>query len=113
MFYLLFVCLFVGRVINISSIAGFMPLPFSAAYCISKCGVEMFSQILRREIEDSDVKVIVVEPADFIASTMLSNVRYYFLFMYYLFTCDSDFMCNFTCFPCGYYCLRVIVIVYV
>ncbi|XP_075055552.1 17-beta-hydroxysteroid dehydrogenase type 6-like [Mixophyes fleayi] len=53
-----------GRVVNMSSICG--RLAFNGGgYCISKYGVESFSDSLRREMASFGVKVCVVEPGYF------------------------------------------------
>ncbi|MHA1673840.1 MAG: SDR family oxidoreductase [Promethearchaeota archaeon] len=51
-----------GRIINISSINGFLGLPFNAPYSISKFSIEAYSDSLRRELYPHGVKVSVVEP---------------------------------------------------
>jgi 3-hydroxybutyrate dehydrogenase len=61
----------VGRVINISSMLGRMANPARSPYCITKFGVEAFSDCLRYEMFPLGVKVSVVEPGNFIAATSL------------------------------------------
>lgn len=51
-----------GRIINISSAAGFLATPFSGAYAASKHALEGWSDSLRRELIPQGVKVIVIEP---------------------------------------------------
>ncbi|XP_040347608.1 retinol dehydrogenase 16 isoform X3 [Herpailurus yagouaroundi] len=53
-----------GRVVNISSIMGRVSL-LGGSYCISKYGVEAFSDSLRRELSYFGVKVAVIEPGFF------------------------------------------------
>ncbi|XP_045168718.2 dehydrogenase/reductase SDR family member 9-like [Mercenaria mercenaria] len=50
-----------GRVINTASIAGRFAFG-SPSYCVSKYGVEAFSDVLRREIYRSGVSVHIIEP---------------------------------------------------
>lgn len=52
-----------GRIVNISSVAGYAATPFSGPYASSKHAIEGWSDSLRRELLSLDVKVIVVEPA--------------------------------------------------
>jgi hypothetical protein len=52
-----------GRIVNVSSVAGFVATPFSGPYASSKHAVEGWSDSLRRELMPLGVKVIVVEPA--------------------------------------------------
>ena len=51
-----------GVVINISSAAGFNPVPYSAVYAATKAYVLSFSQSLTYEYKDKGVKVMVVCP---------------------------------------------------
>ncbi|XP_053566171.1 D-beta-hydroxybutyrate dehydrogenase, mitochondrial [Bombina bombina] len=60
-----------GRVVNISSMLGRMANPARSPYCITKFGVEAFSDCLRYEMHPFGVKVSVVEPGNFIAGTSL------------------------------------------
>ncbi|XP_073432975.1 retinol dehydrogenase 7-like [Dendrobates tinctorius] len=53
-----------GRVVNIASVAGRISL-CGGGYCISKYGVEAFSDNLRREICRFGVKVCIIEPGYF------------------------------------------------
>jgi len=54
-----------GMIINISSIGGLIGLPFQAFYSASKFAVEGFSEALRMEVRDFNIKVVVVNPGDF------------------------------------------------
>lgn len=58
-----------GRIVNVSSILGRAPDMFMGAYCISKCGLEAFSDILRLEMKAFKVKVSIVEPGNFLSAT--------------------------------------------
>ncbi|XP_014929274.1 D-beta-hydroxybutyrate dehydrogenase, mitochondrial isoform X2 [Prionailurus viverrinus] len=60
-----------GRIVNISSMLGRMANPARSPYCITKFGVEAFSDCLRYEMYPLGVKVSVVEPGNFIAATSL------------------------------------------
>ncbi|XP_074082449.1 retinol dehydrogenase 7-like [Macrotis lagotis] len=53
-----------GRVVNVSSLAGRVSF-FGGGYCISKYGVEAFSDSLRREMAPFGVQVVVIEPGNF------------------------------------------------
>ncbi|KAM5179745.1 retinol dehydrogenase 7-like [Mantella aurantiaca] len=53
-----------GRVVNMSSIVGRFTVT-TGAYCISKYGVESFSDSLRRQMKPFNVKVCIVEPGTF------------------------------------------------
>ncbi|TTH84665.1 D-beta-hydroxybutyrate dehydrogenase, mitochondrial [Bagarius yarrelli] len=58
-----------GRVVNISSMYGRMGNVLRSSYCISKYGVEAFSDCLRYEMKAWGVKVSVVEPGNYIVAT--------------------------------------------
>jgi NAD(P)-dependent dehydrogenase (short-subunit alcohol dehydrogenase family) len=52
-----------GRIVNISSIVGFMPQPYMAAYAASKHAVEGYSESVDHEVREYGVRVLLVEPA--------------------------------------------------
>ena len=52
-----------GRIINISSIVGFMPQPYMAVYAASKHAVEGYSESVDHEVREYGVRVLLVEPA--------------------------------------------------
>ena len=51
-----------GTVVNISSVGGKVVLPTYGAYAGSKFALEAVSDALRREVGDTGIKVVVVEP---------------------------------------------------
>ncbi|XP_004601681.2 retinol dehydrogenase 16-like [Sorex araneus] len=53
-----------GRVVNVSSVAGRVSF-FGGGYCISKYGIEAFSDSLRREVSFFGMKVAIIEPGYF------------------------------------------------
>ncbi|XP_043825022.1 retinol dehydrogenase 16 [Dromiciops gliroides] len=53
-----------GRIINVSSVLGRLCLT-GGGYCISKYGIEAFSDSLRRELFHFGVKVAIIEPGFF------------------------------------------------
>ncbi|XP_061871515.1 retinol dehydrogenase 16-like [Colius striatus] len=68
-----------GRVVNVSSVMGRVSF-FGGGYCISKFGVEAFSDSLRLEMEHFGVKVSVIEPGYFkTAVTSCENLQKQFL----------------------------------
>jgi NAD(P)-dependent dehydrogenase (short-subunit alcohol dehydrogenase family) len=52
-----------GRIIDISSVGGFVPNPFMAVYVGSKHAVEGYSESLDHEVREHGVRVLLVEPA--------------------------------------------------
>ena len=51
-----------GRIVNISSIAGRMVLPFGGWYHVSKFSVEALSDALRMEVQPFGIDVVLIEP---------------------------------------------------
>ncbi len=51
-----------GRIVNISSVAGKMGIPFLGAYAASKHGLEGMSESLRRELMLYGIDVVVIGP---------------------------------------------------
>jgi NAD(P)-dependent dehydrogenase (short-subunit alcohol dehydrogenase family) len=54
-----------GRIINVSSLTGLMPLPFMGAYVSSKHALEGYSESLRHELLPLGIYVSLVEPGYF------------------------------------------------
>ena len=52
-----------GRVINLSSVLGFVPAPFMALYAATKHAIEGYSESLDHEVREHGVRVLLVEPA--------------------------------------------------
>ena len=52
-----------GRIVNISSVLGLIPSPFSALYASSKHAIEGYSESLDHEVRASGIRVVLVEPA--------------------------------------------------
>ncbi len=53
-----------GRIVNVGSVAGFLPLPFMSGYCSSKYALRGLTQSLRVELRGFDVDVVLVEPGE-------------------------------------------------
>ena len=53
-----------GTIINISSVAGVLSIPFQSMYSASKAATEAASEALRMELKSDGVKVCLVEPGD-------------------------------------------------
>ncbi|WP_405976543.1 oxidoreductase [Streptomyces sp. NBC_00988] len=52
-----------GRIINLSSVQGFIPAPYMAVYGASKHAIEGYSQSLDHEVRQYGVRSLLVEPA--------------------------------------------------
>lgn len=53
-----------GRIINVTSLASRLPVPFMAAYNAAKAAMASFVMSLQLELADSDIRVIDLQPAD-------------------------------------------------
>jgi short-subunit dehydrogenase len=51
-----------GRIVNISSVVGLIPMPFMAPYAASKHAIEGYSESLDHEVREYGVRVLLVEP---------------------------------------------------
>ena len=51
-----------GKIINISSVSGFLSFPFMGAYCASKFALEAITDALRMELKPWDISVISIQP---------------------------------------------------
>jgi NAD(P)-dependent dehydrogenase (short-subunit alcohol dehydrogenase family) len=52
-----------GRIINLSSVLGLIPAPYSALYASSKHAIEGYSESLDHEMRTLGIRVVLVEPA--------------------------------------------------
>ena len=53
-----------GRIINVTSLASRLPVPFMGAYNAAKAALASFTMSLQIELEGSDIRVIDLEPGD-------------------------------------------------
>jgi short-subunit dehydrogenase len=54
-----------GHILNVSSIAGRIGIPFQAIYSATKFAVEGFTEALRLEVTPFGIRVVLIEPGDF------------------------------------------------
>jgi NAD(P)-dependent dehydrogenase (short-subunit alcohol dehydrogenase family) len=52
-----------GRIINIGSVLGFLPMPYGALYAATKHAIEGYSESLDHELRTRGIRVVVIEPA--------------------------------------------------
>ena len=64
-----------GLIINITSIAGYMGLPYRGVYSATKGAMELITEALRMEVKDFGVHVTNVAPGDF--ATNIASGRYH------------------------------------
>lgn len=62
-----------GKIINISSVASELNIPFQAYYSATKSAIQAFSMALRNEVKDFNIKVSCVLPGD--AKTGFTKAR--------------------------------------
>ncbi|NKI32525.1 SDR family oxidoreductase [Croceivirga thetidis] len=63
-----------GLIVNITSIAGYMGLPFRGAYSASKGALELLTEAYRMEIKNFGVNMVNLAPGDF--ATNIASGRY-------------------------------------
>ena len=54
-----------GTIINFSSIGGLMGLPFQSFYSAGKFAIEGFSEALRMEVKQFNIRIVLINPGDF------------------------------------------------
>ncbi|MCF6140746.1 SDR family oxidoreductase [Flavobacterium sp. K77] len=64
-----------GLIINITSIAGYMGLPYRSIYSASKGALELITEALRMEVKSFGVHITNVAPGDF--ATNIASGRYH------------------------------------
>ena len=63
-----------GKIINIGSFAGFLPVPFNGYYTASKFALEGLSEALRQELKSLGVSVSIIEPS-FFKTNILNAIK--------------------------------------
>ena len=64
-----------GLIINVTSIAGYMGLPYRGIYSATKGALELATESLRMEVKNFGIKVTNVAPGDF--ATNIASGRYH------------------------------------
>lgn len=64
-----------GLIINVTSIAGYMGLPYRGVYSASKGALELITEALSMELKDFNIKITNVAPGDF--ATNIAAGRYH------------------------------------
>jgi NADP-dependent 3-hydroxy acid dehydrogenase YdfG len=65
-----------GTIMNISSIGGLMGLPFQGIYSAGKFAIEGISEVLRMELRQFNIKVIVINPGDFHTNNTINRQNF-------------------------------------
>ena len=64
-----------GRILNVGSAGGFVPMPYMAHYSATKYALEGYSESLDHEVREFGVRVAVIEPASTKTSFESSTVQ--------------------------------------
>jgi len=64
-----------GLIINITSIAGYMGLPYRSVYSASKGALELITEALRMEVKNFGIKITNIAPGDF--ATNIASGRFH------------------------------------
>ncbi|MFK7812459.1 MAG: SDR family oxidoreductase [Maribacter sp.] len=64
-----------GLIINITSIAGYMGLPYRGIYSATKGAVSLITEVLRMEVKDFGIHITNLAPGDFV--TNIASGRYH------------------------------------
>ena len=66
-----------GRIINCSSVLGLIPMRWRGAYVASKYALEGLTDVLRIEMKDTPIKVILVEPGPVTSSIRQNAIPHF------------------------------------
>jgi short-subunit dehydrogenase len=54
-----------GLIINVTSIAGYLGLPFQSIYCASKSSLNLLGESLNMELKNFNIRVVNLAPGDY------------------------------------------------
>ena len=63
-----------GRIVNISSMAGVVPVPYRGVYAASKHALEGYTEILDHEVRQFGIRAVLIEPT-FTKTNIVANER--------------------------------------
>ena len=63
-----------GLIVNVTSLAGRLPVPFMAAYNAAKAAMASFTMSIQLELPDSRIRIVDLQPAD-ISTEFNESVR--------------------------------------
>lgn len=66
-----------GRIVNISSVLGLVGIPWRGAYVASKFALEGLTDVLRIEMADTPVKVILIEPGPITSRIRANSIPHF------------------------------------
>ncbi len=66
-----------GRIVNCSSVLGLVPMKWRGAYVSSKYALEGLTDVLRLEMEDAGIKVILIEPGPITSKIRVNSIPHF------------------------------------
>lgn len=66
-----------GRIVNCSSVLGLVPMRWRGAYVATKYAVEGLTDVLRLEMADTPIKVILIEPGPITSKIRVNSIPHF------------------------------------
>lgn len=66
-----------GRIVQCSSVLGFVTLPWRAAYCSTKFALEALTDTLRIEMRDTPIHVVLIEPGPITSKIRVNSIPHF------------------------------------
>ncbi|MDV7142421.1 SDR family oxidoreductase [Tropicimonas sp. TH_r6] len=66
-----------GRIVNCSSVLGLVPMKWRGAYVSSKYALEGLTDVLRLEMEDAGIKVVLIEPGPITSKIRVNSIPHF------------------------------------
>ncbi|MEZ5777703.1 MAG: SDR family NAD(P)-dependent oxidoreductase [Paracoccaceae bacterium] len=66
-----------GRIVNCSSVLGFVPMRWRGAYVATKYAMEGLTDVLRLEMADTPIKVILIEPGPVTSKIRVNSIPHF------------------------------------
>ncbi len=63
-----------GRIVQCSSVLGFVPMRWRGAYVASKYALEGYTDVLRLEMTDTPIKVVLIEPGPITSKIRVNSI---------------------------------------
>lgn len=66
-----------GRIVNCSSILGFIPIKWRGAYVATKYAMEGLTSVLRLEMRDTPIKIVLIEPGPITSKIRVNSIPHF------------------------------------
>ncbi|MFN6979536.1 MAG: SDR family NAD(P)-dependent oxidoreductase, partial [Gemmobacter sp.] len=66
-----------GRIVNCSSVLGFVPMKWRGAYVASKHALEGLTDVLRLEMRDTPVRIVTIEPGPITSRIRANSIPHF------------------------------------